>query len=315
MAASYSKTHAGAPRRDQTGGYLPIEDYGMIGNMNTCALVGVDGSIDFMCWPAFDSPSVFCRLLDKDKGGYFDISPPAEVACTTKQQYLPSSCILRTRSIHEDGVVDLIDFFPRPKSAKVMTRDYIHGAYREATNVQEELKRWLVRRVECIRGSLTIDVEIFPSFEYGLAAHETILLYDTYSPGVGESKMASFRSRNVQLQLDVALEKGDDDAPCPTVSFKKERRSGLRGDGLVARVRMQEGQAMSFVLRQEKPDHITKHITPLVLDQQQHDTQSFWHNFIAQSKYNGRWMEVVSRSLMILKMMTYGVYSFGKPTS
>ena len=127
--------------------------------------------------------------------------------------------------------------------------------------------------------------------------------------------MASFRSRNVQLQLDVALEKGDDDAPCPTVSFKKERRSGLRGDGLVARVRMQEGQAMSFVLRQEKPDHITKHITPLVLDQQQHDTQSFWHNFIAQSKYNGRWMEVVSRSLMILKMMTYGVYSFGKPTS
>lgn len=106
--------------------------------------------------PDFDSPSVFCRLLDKNKGGYFCISPPDEFACTTKQQYLPSSCILQTRYIHEDGVVDVVDFFPRPKSAKVMTKGYKQNAYREAINVQEELKKWVVRRVECIRGSLPI---------------------------------------------------------------------------------------------------------------------------------------------------------------
>jgi hypothetical protein len=106
--------------------------------------------------PEFDSPSIFCRLLDKDKGGYFSISPPDGLVCTTKQQYLPSSCILQTRYIHEDGVVDLVDFFPRPKSAQVLTRGFKQSVYREATEVQEELKKWLVRRVECIRGSLTL---------------------------------------------------------------------------------------------------------------------------------------------------------------
>lgn len=106
--------------------------------------------------PEFDSPSIFCRLLDKDKGGYFSISPPDSLSCTTKQQYLPSSCILQTRYIHEDGVVDLVDFFPRPKDAHVMTKANTQSSYREATKVQEELKRWLVRRVECIRGSLTL---------------------------------------------------------------------------------------------------------------------------------------------------------------
>lgn len=94
--------------------------------------------------------------MDKNIGGYFSISPPQGINCTTKQQYLPSSCILQTRYIHEDGVVDLVDFFPRPKSAQVMTKGYKQNAYREATKVQEELKKWLVRRVECIRGSLTL---------------------------------------------------------------------------------------------------------------------------------------------------------------
>lgn len=104
--------------------------------------------------PEFDSPSVFCRLLDKDKGGHFSIHPAAHVSCTTKQQYLPSSNILQTRYIHEDGVVDVVDFFPRPKSGKVIFKGPKQSAYREMTSVQEELKQWLVRRVECIRGRL-----------------------------------------------------------------------------------------------------------------------------------------------------------------
>lgn len=106
--------------------------------------------------PDFDSPSVFCRLLDKDKGGFFSITPPPNLGCTTKQQYLPSSCILQTRYIHEDGVVDVTDFFPRPKTARVISRGNDPTVFREPTSVQEELKKWLVRRVECVRGSLTI---------------------------------------------------------------------------------------------------------------------------------------------------------------
>lgn len=102
--------------------------------------------------PDFDSPSVFCRLLDKNKGGYFSISPAEDAVFTTKQQYLPSSCVLQTRYIHEGGVVDLIDFFPRPKSTQVTKKDI----YRRADNIEEEMKKWLVRRVECVRGSMIL---------------------------------------------------------------------------------------------------------------------------------------------------------------
>ncbi|KAL7946597.1 glycoside hydrolase family 15 protein [Trichoderma barbatum] len=291
-------------RRAQSGGYLPIEDYGIVGNMHTCALVGLDGSIDFMCWPDFDSPSVFCRLLDKNKGGYFSVSPPDELGCTTKQQYLPSSCILQTRYIHEDGVVDIVDFFPRPKSAKVMTKGYKQNAYREATNVQEELKKWTVRRVECIRGSLPIDVEIFPAFGYGKHPHQTTLLRAAHTSEHRESKIGTFHSQDVRLQLDVAVDK-ENAHSYPDITFQKVMKEGMLGEGLVSRFTLTAGQTISFILRNDIPNHITEVITDEVLDSQQHDTQSFWYNFISQSKYKGRWREVVARSLMILKLLTY----------
>lgn len=118
--------------------------------------------------------------------------------------------------------------------------------------------------------------------------------------------MATFHSKDVRLQLDVAVEKGEDDKGCPVISFKKVKKEGMLGEGLIARIEIHEGQAMSFILRNDIPDHITEHISTAVVDAQQHDTQSFWFNFISQSKYKGRWREVVSRSLMILKMLTYG---------
>jgi GH15 family glucan-1,4-alpha-glucosidase len=114
-----------------------------------------------VCRPAFDSPSVFCRLLDKDKGGHFSICPPLGLECTTKQQYLPSSNILNTRYIHEEGVVDLVDFFPRPKNSNVITKTPKQMPFRESVRVQDELKKWLVRRVECIRGEF--DLGMFDS--------------------------------------------------------------------------------------------------------------------------------------------------------
>ena len=118
--------------------------------------------------PDFDSPSVFCRLLDKEKGGYFSIAPEDPASCTTKQQYLPSSAILQTRYIHEHGVADVVDFFPRPKKSAVAAPTPApswssagaagrrHSAYRRATSTPQELKQWLVRRVACIRGELTL---------------------------------------------------------------------------------------------------------------------------------------------------------------
>ncbi|KAL2270003.1 hypothetical protein VTJ83DRAFT_2187 [Remersonia thermophila] len=306
MAGQCPKQSPSDQQRHGTG-YLPIEDYGLIGNMRTCALVGMDGSVDFMCWPEFDSPSVFCRLLDKDKGGHFAIQPAPHLHCTTKQQYLPSSNILQTRYIHEDGVVDVVDFFPRPKNAKVLAKGPKQGAYREMTSVQEELKRWLVRRVECIRGRLQLDVEIFPAFDYATEPHTTTILLEEGLPHSKRSKTATFHSRNVKLQLDVTIDRGDEerDQTWPVVRFEKQSRPGMLGEGIVARIDIREGQAVSFVLRNDSDNHITENITTAVLDTQQHDTQTYWYNWISRSKYKGRWREVVSRSLMILKLMTY----------
>jgi GH15 family glucan-1,4-alpha-glucosidase len=75
---------------------LPIENHGVIGDLSTVALVGTDGSIDFMCLPEFDSPSVFAALLDDRCGGRFQLAPLLEGA-PEKQLYLPDTCVLLTR--------------------------------------------------------------------------------------------------------------------------------------------------------------------------------------------------------------------------
>lgn len=153
---------------------------------------------------------------------------------------------------------------------------------------------------------IAIDVEIFPAFGYGSDEHVTTLTRKRHTCNDSVSKIATFHSRDTKLQLDVAVELGDNETSCPIIEFQKVQHPEMLGEGIVARIRIEEGQTISFVLRNDIPNHVTEDITTLVLDAQQHATQSFWYNFITQSKYKGRWREVVSRSLMILKMMTYG---------
>jgi GH15 family glucan-1,4-alpha-glucosidase len=208
--------------------------------------------------------------------------------------------------------VDLVDFFPRPKSVTVVnpatTGGNKHNAYRETIRVPEELKKWLVRRVECVRGELTLDVELFPAFGYALDSHETTILQEKHdTQGARESKAVTFHSAKERLQLDVTIDCGDDEgrSKCPMIAFKKVKRPGMTGEGVVTTLTLAEGQAVSFVLRNDIERHVTANITTAVLDSQQNDTQMFWFNWLGKSKYKGRWREVVLRSLMILKLLTY----------
>src|SRR3981081_3974916 len=91
--------------------YQPIENYGIIGNMRTAALVGMNGLIDWLCLPHFDSPSVFAAILDDQKGGRFRIAPACD-DLRHKQFYWPDTNILVTRFLHEDGVGQVEDFMP-----------------------------------------------------------------------------------------------------------------------------------------------------------------------------------------------------------
>src|SRR5260370_1813323 len=93
--------------------YQPIENYGVIGNLRTAALVGTDGSIDWLCLPHFDSPSVFAAILDDQKGGRFRITPAGE-DFRRKQFYWPDTAVLATRFLHHDPLSDLHASIPPP---------------------------------------------------------------------------------------------------------------------------------------------------------------------------------------------------------
>src|SRR4051794_4642034 len=91
--------------------YPPIADHGLIGDLQTSALVTTDGAIDWFCCPRFDSPSIFASLLDANGGGHFSIRPRDE-GYVSKQLYLPGTAILITRFLSTEGVGEVIDFMP-----------------------------------------------------------------------------------------------------------------------------------------------------------------------------------------------------------
>ncbi len=129
--------------------YTAIEDYGIIGNLNTVALVSKQGSIDFMCFPQFDSPTIFAALLDSEKGGSFAIHPQLKEV-THKQLYLPETAILITRFFSEEGIAEITDFMPI---------------------VTDEQNFSIVRKVTTIRGVINYRMECCPRFDYGRAKH------------------------------------------------------------------------------------------------------------------------------------------------
>ncbi len=85
------------------GGYLPIENYGVVGDLHTVALIGTNGSVDFMSYPHFDSPTIFAALLDAENGGRFQVRPCLATG-KVKQMYLPDTNVLITRTLDRDGV-------------------------------------------------------------------------------------------------------------------------------------------------------------------------------------------------------------------
>jgi GH15 family glucan-1,4-alpha-glucosidase len=130
--------------------YLPIENYGVIGNMRSIALVGMNGSIDFLCYPEFDSPTVFAALLDEKKGGRFQIQPQFKEG-RTRQLYLPDTNILITRFLSDDGVAELVDYMP--------------------IGIRNEQPNEIVRRVSVIRGKVHFKMECQPRFNYAKFSH------------------------------------------------------------------------------------------------------------------------------------------------
>jgi GH15 family glucan-1,4-alpha-glucosidase len=125
-----------------------IEEHGIVGNLETAVLVALDGTIDFMCWPHFDSPTVFAALLDPERGGCFELAPVLEEA-QTAQLYLPDTNVLMTRWLSEAGSAELADLMPFP--------------------TRNGEQRVLIRRVRATRGRVSIRLRCRPQFDYARA--------------------------------------------------------------------------------------------------------------------------------------------------
>ena len=165
--------------------YQPIENYGIIGDLNTVALVGLHGSIDFMCFPNFDSPSIFAALLDQEKGGRFSIQPTVD-GVKYKQLYLPDTNVLLTRFLSDGGIAEITDFMP--------VEELYQG-------------KELIRRVTCVHGNMTFSMYCGPRFNYASCLHEASQQQAneiTFS-STGPDGMAIRIKRTVPLQEEAGV--------------------------------------------------------------------------------------------------------------
>jgi GH15 family glucan-1,4-alpha-glucosidase len=239
--------------------YRPIEDYGLIGDMHTVALVSKDGSIDWCCLPRFDGPSVFASLLDAEQGGHFQISLQSE-AMTTKQFYWPESNVLVTRFLSANGVGEVRDFMP------VAGRAY------------DPHQRQIIRTVRAVRGTVVFRIECHPAFNYARDDHETEIIREG----------ACFRTGDHALNLAAAVNLWKD------------------GEGVAGDVTLDEEESTTLILRDIDPGgRCVRTLSPEEANQAFRDTVQYWRDWLSQCTYTGRWREMVQRSALTLKLLTY----------
>jgi GH15 family glucan-1,4-alpha-glucosidase len=246
-------------------GYPLIEDHGLIGDLQTSALVSTDGAIDWFCAPRFDSPSVFGALLDREKGGFCRVRPTTD-AFTTKQLYFPDTAVLVTRFLTEDGVGEVVDFMPVTSS-----------------RVPAEHHR-IVRMLRCIRGRMTFEIDIAPRFDYGRDQHETQITED----GV------VFRGQRTTMAVSVVRRPDDE----PLGRGAADAEGDVHGE-----VTLTTGEMRGMILdvgSTEARETSVDEVWGLF-----NGTVEFWTTWLEQSTYTGRWREMVNRSAITLKLMTY----------
>ncbi|MFC9947833.1 glycoside hydrolase family 15 protein [Streptomyces pratensis] len=239
--------------------YPPIAAHGLVGDLQTGALVSEQGVVDWFTAPRFDSPSIFAALLDHDRGGFFRLSPD-DPGCSRKQLYYPDTAVLVTRFMSPDGVGEVLDWMPPITSGTATDR------------------HTLFRTVRVVRGTVRFSMECRPRFDYGRASHELEL-----RPGG-----ASFRASGLVGHL--------------SAGFPLERD----GDDVRGTVTLHSGEVSAAVLTVCAADGPAP--APSDVDsvtEQLWEAADFWQKWLRTSSYRGRWSDMVNRSAITLKLLTY----------
>ena len=241
--------------------YKPIEEYGVIGDLRTVALVGTDGAIDWCCLPHFDSPSLFGAILDDKKGGFFKVSGVEEG--TRRQMYHPETNVLMTHLSSPDGVVLVEDFMPVSEDG---------GAH------EAEHRSVIVRRLSGVRGTRRMRLECFPAFNYARDSHRVVQV----EGGV------IFESES-GLRIGLTLPgKGD-----------------IRDDGLVWEFDISAGESICLSVGLLDNGRSLAALQDETARHMLNETIDYWRRWLSRCTYRGRWREMVYRSVLTLKLLTF----------
>ncbi|MEV7723591.1 glycoside hydrolase family 15 protein [Streptomyces sp. NPDC087917] len=241
--------------------YPPIAEHGLIGDLQTCALVSSEGVLDWFCSPRFDSPSIFAALLDHDRGGHFSVTAEAPDA-TVRQLYLADTAVLVTRFLTPDGIGEVVDFMPVQEP-------------RTATD-----RHQVVRLMRVVRGRVDFALECRPRFDYGRQEHRLTL----------DGAAARFEGPGITAHLQAV-------GPVRLVAD---------GHDVRAAVTLRAGEQAATVLSVYDgggPDPDPLSADDLV--ERFGAVNRYWHDWISRCTYRGRWQDMVNRSAITLKLLTY----------
>ncbi|MFD5538659.1 glycoside hydrolase family 15 protein [Streptomyces sp. NPDC127079] len=245
--------------------YPPIAEHGLVGDLQTAALVSSDGTVDWWCTPRFDSPSVFASLLDTERGGHCRLAAefPDGDGMTARQLYLSDTAILITRFMAPGGVGEVADFMVPDESAT-------------PTGVHQ-----LVRVARVVRGTLPFALSCQPRFDYGRATH-------TLSQADGHAVVFHSAGTDLHLQSTTGVIVHPD------------------GNDVSARFTLSAGQAAAVVLTSAPAGTPAPPPPSLEGIAGALDTcRGFWLSWLRSCTYRGRWQDIVNRSAITLKLLTY----------
>ena len=250
-----------------------IADYALIGDCHTNALVGRNGSIDWLCFPRPDSPAIFCHLLDDQHGGNFWVRvDDAEVS----RRYIDNTNVLVTTwTTRDGGVLEVTDCMP------VGRFDPTHPA-------AVTPHRAVLRRIECVQGSVTAQMRITPRFEYAFVVPRLRTPTPYLADFVGGGSALRVRSSHPFERRDAATLR--------------------RGDVLGASWSLQAGETAWVVANWypafDAPDDEPPP-DPAQWARDLDDTICFWQEWAGECQYDGDYSHVVFRSALVLKALTY----------
>jgi GH15 family glucan-1,4-alpha-glucosidase len=253
-----------------TGGhdddYRPIGDYALIGDAHTAALVSSDGSIDWLCWPRFDSAAVFCRLLDSRKGGFFRVAPQSPQAERTRS-YVDNTNVLATVFSTGTGRFRLTDLMPVERLTETHEREDIASSFR------------VLRLVEGLEGEAEVSVSFRPTFDYARGAAS----YELRDYGV-----ISYSGREA-LVLSSSLK-------------FEPAESGILTSRFTIRAGERAWLALTYL---EDVDHASITPPKVDEDEELRRTLNYWKEWSDTCTYRGAYEKLVRRSALVLKLLTY----------